>query len=234
MVKAIVTCPAPVAEGTLKSALRQPGSKTNKKRTQFLDGSIKTRFYSQDNPVSQSVVDATNSELELEWEPLQGLLHSYPSSQGHGTRQLFEFNDLGKFTLKRRFLQRYVSVKAYEARRRLDILSLGEEPGLGQLEYGNEDFKIALQASKMIESHDIGILQDLSAIGKAGKLFGNRRQMAMPVVVFGSFHEPFEPTVIPDKAVKAYKKPVRWPTARFWERFAEKNFRRLAEADMED
>lgn len=233
MAKATTTCPAPVVKGTLKSALRQPGSKTAKKRTQFLDAPIETRFYSLDDIVSQSVVDANNSEMEVDWEPLQGFLHSSPSSQGHGTRQLFEFNDLGKFTLKRRFLQRYVSVQAYEARRRQDMLSAGEQPGLGQLEYGNEDFKIALQASKMITSQDIGILKDLSEVGKAGKFFGNRRHMKIPVVVFGSFHEPFEPAVIPDKMVKAYKKPVRWPTARFWGKFVDENFRRLAEADLE-
>ncbi|KAE8831406.1 hypothetical protein PTNB73_09053 [Pyrenophora teres f. teres] len=232
--KAIVTRAASVVGGALKSALRQPGSKTTKKRTQFLDGPIKPCFYSHDDPVGQSAVDAKKSEMDFDWEPLQGLRHLPPSSQGQGTKQLFEFGDLGKFTMKRRFMQRYASVRAYEARRRQDMLSSGEQPGLGQLEYGNGTFKIALQASGKIVAHDIGILKDLSEIGSAGKFWGARRQKAIPVVVFGSFYEPFEPTVIPDKKVKAYKKPARWPTARFWDKWAEKHFRHLAEADLED
>ncbi|KAI1535558.1 hypothetical protein PtrSN002B_006141 [Pyrenophora tritici-repentis] len=231
--KAIVICPASVVRGKLKSALRQPGSKTTQKRIQFLDGPIKPCFYSHDEPANQSLVDAKASETEFDWEPLQGFRRPPSSSQDQGTRELFEFNDLDKFTLKRRFLQRYVSVRAYEARRRQDMLSSGE-PGLGQLEYGNGTFKVALQVSGKIVSHDIGIVKDLSEIGSAGKFWGALRQKAIPVVVFGSFYELYEPTIIPDKRVKAFKKPARWPTARFWDKFIRKNFGRLPAADLED
>jgi hypothetical protein len=58
---------------------------------------------------------------------------------------------------------------------------------MGQLEYGNADFKIAMQASGIITADDIGMLQDLSTIGKAGKLMGGSQAMATPVLVFGTF-----------------------------------------------
>ncbi|RMZ68812.1 hypothetical protein GMOD_00002673 [Pyrenophora seminiperda CCB06] len=238
-VKATVTCAAPasvVVEGTLKSALRKPGSKTTKKQIEFLEGPLKPGFYCPDDAVSQStVVDANTPEEEFDWEPITTHQHSSPSRQSFGLSQLFKRNDANKFTMRTRFLRRFVSVRAYEARRRQDKLSLGETPGLGQLEYGNADCKIALNASKMIMQHDIGTVQELSAVGKAGRSLGARRHpMEDPVVVFGSFYEPYEPRPIPDKAVKAYKRPVRWPAARNWDRFIERNFWRLAKADPEN
>lgn len=138
-------------------------------------------------------------------------------------------------TIKRRFLNRYASVQRYGARRREEALARSERPALGQLEYGNADFKIALQASSIITADDVGMMQDLSAIGKAGKLLGGDRVMLTPVLVFGTFKEPFENAAIPAKGVKAYKKPLRWPAtgaeARL-EKFADEHLKCLQAADL--
>jgi hypothetical protein len=108
-----------------------------------------------------------------------------------------------------------------------------QHPGLGQLEYGNADFRIDLKVSDLIMSHEIGMRSELSAIGKKGRL--PQVPGAEPVLVFGAFEEPFEPALIPEKGVKAYKKPLPGPaTERRLEQFAETHLRQLQTADLVD
>jgi len=57
--------------------------------------------------------------------------------------KLFEGTSTGCLTLRRRFFNRYASVQRYEERRRKEAVANGKQPGLGQLEYGNTDIKIA-------------------------------------------------------------------------------------------
>ena len=140
-------------------------------------------------------------------------------------------------TLKQRFLHRFASVQRYEARRREEESARGEPPALGQLEYGNTDFKIAIRATNTITADDIGMLRDLSAIGKAGKLFGGCRSMMTPVLVFGLFKEPFDNTAIPNKTIKAHKQPLRWPATGSLgrlEKFAAQHLKVLQAADLTD
>lgn len=122
-------------------------------------------------------------------------------------KHVFTGKSAGFVSLKRRFLDRFASVQAYEAQRLKDAQLAGEQPGLGQLDYGNSVFRIALQASEVITSDDIGMLQDLSTVGKAVLQTGGRGRKAIPVWVFGSFKEPFRPAVIPTERVPVYRKP---------------------------
>ncbi|KAI4638432.1 hypothetical protein J4E93_009985 [Alternaria ventricosa] len=222
------------AKTVLKSAMRKPNSQAVKKHVCYVEGPIAPRFYDVEETVKQSATAVDGSTASFPWEPLTGLLHTQPPSPGRGATQLFEGSDSGALTIKRRFLNRYASVQRYEARRREEALARSERPALGQLDYGNADFRIALQASNVITADDVGMMQDLSNIGKAGKLWCGNRAMATPVLVFGKFKEPFHNAAIPAKGVKAYKKPLRWPTtgveARL-EKFADEHLKCLQAAD---
>ncbi|EUC48538.1 hypothetical protein COCMIDRAFT_87185 [Bipolaris oryzae ATCC 44560] len=180
---------------------------TVKKQVCFVSGPIKPRFFSAKDTVKQSASpDALPSRYE--WAPLVGLLHSRPTSVGFKTSQIFQSDKAGILTLRNRFLARFASVQAYEVKRREEALARGEQPGLGQLDYGNAVIRIALQAKGVVEADHIGILQDLSGVGRCGLVATGRRRMANPVWVFGSFQEPWSPTTIPTRRVAAYKKPV--------------------------
>ncbi|KAI4685997.1 uncharacterized protein J4E88_003834 [Alternaria novae-zelandiae] len=223
------------AKTVLKSAMRKPNSQAVKKHVCYVEGPIAPRFYDVEETVKQSATAVDGSTASFSWEPLMGLLHSQPPSPGRGASQLFEGSDSGALTIKRRFLNRYASVQRYEARRRQEALVRSERPALGQLDYGNADFRIALQASNVITADDIGMMQDLSNIGKAGKLWCGNRAMETPVLVFGSFKEPFEDAAIPAKGVKAYKRPLRWPTTGVesrLEKFADEHLKCLQGADL--
>ncbi|KAI4656676.1 uncharacterized protein J4E78_006567 [Alternaria triticimaculans] len=223
------------AKTVLKSAMRKPNSQAVKKHVYYVEGPIAPRFYDVEETVKQSATAVDGSTASFSWEPPTGLLHSQPPSPGRGATQLFEGSNSGALTIKRRFLNRYASVQRYEARRRQEALARSERPALGQLDYGNADFRIALQASNVITADDIGMMQDLSNIGKAGKLWCGNRAMETPVLVFGSFKEPFEDAAIPAKGVKAYKKPLRWPTTGVesrLEKFADEHLKCLQGADL--
>ncbi|XP_014557966.1 hypothetical protein COCVIDRAFT_36589 [Bipolaris victoriae FI3] len=191
----------------LKPTARPSLPATVKKQVCFVSGPIKPRFFSAKDTVKQSASpDALPSRYG--WAPLVGLQHSRPTSVGSKTSQIFQSDKAGSLTLKHRFLTRFASVQAYETIRREEALARGEQPGLGQLDYGNAVVRIALQASGVVEADHIGILQDLSGIGRCGLVATSRRRMANPVWVFGSFKEPWSPATIPTKRVAAYKKPV--------------------------
>jgi hypothetical protein len=224
--------PSSKAKAALKSIVRKPKAKAVEKHVCIVEGPIEPRFYSTEDTVKQSTAVVDGSVC---WEPLTGLFHSQQPSTGKGTTQIFEGTVNCALTIKRRFLNRYASVRRYEARRREEALAHGQRPAMGQLEYGNGDVKIAMQASGVITADDIGMLQDLSAIGKAGKLLGDSQAMVTLVLVFGTFREPFENAVIPAKGVKAYKKPLRWPAAGSeirLEKFAEQHLKVLQAADL--
>jgi hypothetical protein len=176
--------PSSKAKAAPKSIVRKPKSKAVKRHVCFVEGPIEPRFYSTEDTVKQSTAVVDGSDY---WQPLTGLSHSQQPSTGKGTTQVFEGTANCALTIKRRFLNRYASVRGYEARRREEALAHGQRPAMGQLEYGNADFKIAMQASGIITADDIGMLQDLSTIGKAGKLMGGSQAMATPVLVFGTF-----------------------------------------------
>jgi hypothetical protein len=216
--------------------MRKPNSKAKDKHVCFVEGPVKPRFYNVRDAVKHTATVVDGSRESFCWEPMTGVVQSQLSSQGKGTTQLFEGTAHGALTLKRRFLNRYASVQQYETRRRQEASARGEQPTLGQLEYGNADFKIALQPSVVITAHDIGMLQDLSAIGKAGKVLGSYQSILAPVLIFVMFKEPFQNTVTPTKGVKPYKRPVRWPATGSetrLEKFVEQHLKCLQAGDLD-
>jgi hypothetical protein len=215
--------------------MRKPNSKANKKHVCFVEGPVEPRFYNVRDAVKHTATAVDESKESFSWEPMTGVVQSQSSCQGKGTTQLFEGTANGALTLKRSFLNRYASVQQYETRRRQEASARGEQPTLGQLEYGNADFKIALQPSNVITAHDIGMLQDLSAIGKAGKILGSYQATMAPVLIFGMFKEPFQNAVIPTKGVEPYKKPLRWPATGSetrLEKFVEQHLKCLQAGDL--
>jgi hypothetical protein len=202
--------PTKSLEPMLKSGLRQAKVNSYAKQVQFLEGPIQPHFYACDESVKQSTLAGEEDGNLIGWTPLGDSNHRRLSSSRHGTTQLFEGSKTHcLITLKQHFLARYASVQWYEERRKQEASARGEHPRLGQLEYGNAKYKVALQAAEAITAQDIGMLQDLSTSGK-GVPKGGWASTVGPVLVFGSFKEPFEPAPIPKKMVESYKKPVRW------------------------
>ncbi|KAJ4377713.1 hypothetical protein N0V83_000542 [Neocucurbitaria cava] len=147
---------------------------------------------------------------------------------------MFQPGSLGTLTLKHRILLRYKRVQEYEKRRREETLAYHEQPQLGQLEYGNANYKIALQATNVITAYDIGTLQDPSTISKRDIPSSTYHPIKGPLLVFGTFKEPFADAVIPSETARAYKKPLRWPvpgSEKRWKQFEHEQLRSLQNAD---
>jgi hypothetical protein len=78
------------------------------------------------------------------WAPLK-LDTPYPKKcQAFGFDTIFTPSDPQTIGIKRRVLSRFKSVQEYENRRKQESLDAGDHPALGQLEYGNADFKFSL------------------------------------------------------------------------------------------
>ncbi|USP79633.1 hypothetical protein yc1106_06907 [Curvularia clavata] len=187
--KAVVSQPL-AAKPALRTT-RAADSAVVKKQVSFVEG------LSSDVAVKQPLVPGSAPTV----------IHSSRSPLANPrAKHVFTAKTAGSVTLKRRFLDRFASVQAYEAQRRKDALAAGEQPGLGQLDYGNSVFRIALQASEVIASDDIGMLMDVSSLGKAAPQTGGRGRK-VPVWVFGSFKEPFRPAAIPKERAPVHRKP---------------------------
>ncbi|KAF1850106.1 uncharacterized protein K460DRAFT_411873 [Cucurbitaria berberidis CBS 394.84] len=214
----------------LKSSLRQADSDRQVPGVHFFEGPLRPRFYDLKTPATDSALD-----LDDEWTPLE-LARKYPKSSQAKGMVMFEPTSRGTLTLKLRTLLRYKSVREYEERRREEVLTTGKRPELGQLEYGNADYKIALQATDVITSYDIGTLQAPSAIGKKGIPTSTYNPVNGPLLVFGAFKEPFTDVIIPAETAKAYKKPICWPATASdarWKKFDKQHLRSLQAAELE-
>lgn len=149
---------------------------------------------------------------------------------------VFRPTNLGTLTLNPLTVLRYKSVQEHEKGRREEALANGRQPELGQLEYGNAAYKIALQATKVITSYDIGTLQSLGAIGKTRMPTTTSLPADASFLVFGAFKEPFTDAVVPANTPRAYKAPLRWPTTASevrWRQFEKLHLRSLQHADVE-
>jgi hypothetical protein len=78
---------------------------------------------------------------------------------------MFAPTSLQTISLKRGIPARFKAVQEYEKRRKQESLAAGDHPALGQLEYGNADFKLALQPTKIITAHDIGCFKTPNELG---------------------------------------------------------------------
>jgi hypothetical protein len=153
-------------------------------------------------------------DVDHGWTPLK-LNQPYPGGpQATGLKSMFAAKDLRTIALKPGVLARFKAVQDYEKRRKQDSDSAGEHPTLGQLEYGNANFKLALQPTSVITANSIGTFKDPSELGVKVSI-GN--WLTGPLLHFGGFQDEFgrsfEKAQIPCAMIAAYKKPVNWNKA---------------------
>ncbi|CAO2647519.1 Nn.00g084410.m01.CDS01 [Neocucurbitaria sp. VM-36] len=214
---------------TLKSCRRQTGIKRQVKHIRFAEGPQEPCFFDREAPANDSPL-----RLSDEWSPLK-VCNTYAGSSQAKGMTMFEPSCLGALTLKYRPLLRYESVQEYERRRKEESLAKDERPELGQLDYGNTDYKIALQATDVITLHDIGTFQDPGAIGKSGIPMSSYHPVSGPLLVFGAFKEPFMDAIVPTQTAQAYKKSLRWPapgSEKRWKKFENEQLRCLQQANL--
>jgi hypothetical protein len=145
------------------------------------------------------------------WVPLKLDTPYAGTAQATGFNTMFAQMSLHTIGLKRRVLARFKAVQEYEERRKQDALKAGTTPDLGQLEYGNADFKLALQPSKVITANDIGSFVDPSELGIPARTYN---PLNGPLLHFGGFEDKkgrtFEDAYIPSSTAAAYKAPIEW------------------------
>ncbi|KAH5423650.1 hypothetical protein HBI32_082520 [Parastagonospora nodorum] len=136
-------------------------SVSTRKTVRFYEG-VKRRLYDLSGPAK-----GVNTPLDKRnWEPLMGGA-AYPGSAiPIGFDSIFISTSLKTIALKRRVLNRFKAVQEYEKRRRQAAIAFGDDnPPLDQLEYGNADHKLALQATKVITIDDIGTFMSPLELG---------------------------------------------------------------------
>jgi hypothetical protein len=175
--------------------------------------------------------------LKAGWTPLKRNVKYTSSLQATGFATMFESTStsLQTITLKRRVLHRFKSVQSYVARR--------TSSGLGQLDYGNADYKLSLQAAKVVTAHDIGVWVDPSELRIPAGVY------AAKFLHFGGFRNELGRTFVdadvPGKITKAGKDPVVWPrfgkkremerwVKREIERWVKREFKVLARAELKE
>jgi hypothetical protein len=143
---------------------------------------------------------------EDSWVPIK-LGKTYGgTAQATGFKTMFAQTSLHTIGLKRRVLARFKAVQEYEKRRKQDALEACQTPDLGQLEYGNTDFKLALQPTETITANDIGTYVDSSDLGIPGN--------TGPLLHFGGFEDErgrsLEDARLPTATAAAEKPPLEW------------------------
>lgn len=177
-----------------------------RKAVQFLDGPIKPRFYDRTEPVKTKSL-SSQPIVKHTWVALKGTLpcRGTPKARGFGT--IFRAAGPRTVAVRPKVLMRFKSVQEYEKRRREEALARDEHPSLGQLEYGNADFKIALQVTGVITEDDIGVAKPLAEL--SGCLVGLQPRT---MLWFGGFQDPlgraFAKANVPCKLAEAYKDPT--------------------------
>jgi hypothetical protein len=175
------------------------------------------------------------------WSPLKMKTRYSGSAQAIGFKTMFEVSGRKTICLKRRVLHRFKAVQEYEKRHKQEAmanLADGEHPPFGQLEYGNADSKISLQAQTVITASDIGMYKDPSEVGR-GIPSSIYNPLNGPLLHFGGFkdeyEELFENVDIPAATTAAYKKPARWVMARTeakLESWIKRNLKVMQPADL--
>ncbi|KAH7074173.1 hypothetical protein FB567DRAFT_191176 [Paraphoma chrysanthemicola] len=188
-----------------------------KKALRFSENNVKSVLFDRDAPATD-----LNKPLSAEdgWTPLKMATSYAGGSQSVGFESMFETTKEKNIRLKRRVLHRFKAVQEFEQRRKVEAMAYlanDECAPLGQLEYGNADFKISLQVKKVITAHDIGMFKDASEIGR-GIPMSVYNPFNRPLLHFGGFQDelkhPFEDVYVPAKTTVAYKEPIRWLRAR--------------------
>lgn len=171
--------------------MRQRDTVRPTKTVQFMEGPFNTRVYSMEDSVEQ-LCEVFDSPYDLpEWWPLTNAIFKCPITRGpKGTKGMFQHTGYGPMTLQPHFLQRYAAVQ------RAEQLQSQAGERLGQLEYGNTDFKIALQANGVIQYEDIGTVMNAVDFSPSAPASMGR------IVVFGRFPGSFQDVAIPSEMVK--------------------------------
>jgi hypothetical protein len=181
-----------------------------RKAVRFADEPVKPRLFDREAPPR-----AAKSSLSVNrWKPLKTDRAYHGSSVPTGFKTMFQSTSLDTIALKRRLLQRYKAVQEHEKRCKQDATAAGDDnPPLGQLEYGNADYKLGLQLSKRITVDDIGMWVDPSELGIPTSTYN---PFNGPLLHFGGFEDEygrvFENAYIPDIAA-TYKQPTDWDDA---------------------
>jgi hypothetical protein len=176
----------------------------------------------QEDPVQPLLFDLqapTNNlksvlDVDNDLTPLKLDRHSHGCSQATGRKSMFAPTSLQTISLKRGIPARFKAVQEYEKRRKQESLAAGDHPALGQLEYGNADFKLALQPTKIITAHDIGCFKTPNELGIPVSVCSSIIGLLLH---FGGFQDDmgrtFEDVPIPHTRTAAYKKPIDWKQA---------------------
>lgn len=178
-----------------------------RKTVRFAEEPVKPLLYHRE----ACAKDVKNLMMDDEWAPIK-LNTTYGGSyQATGFDTMFMQTSLQTISVKRRVLIRFKAVQGYEKRRHQASADASEQPALGQLEYGNADYKMALQVSDVITAHDIGTFVD------PGEIKLPASTCSGPLLHFGGFAKDmghsFEDTLVPAVTAAAYKPPVQWREA---------------------
>jgi hypothetical protein len=196
------------------------------KSVRFLDATPQPVFYDLLAPTKDVKSPLTP---KAGWTPLKRNVKYTSSLQATGFATMFECTSTSPqtITLKRRVLHRFKSVQSYVARR--------TSSGLGQLDYGNADYKLSLQAGKVVTAHDIGVWVDPSELRIPAGAY------CAKFLHFGGFRDElgrrFVDADVPGTITRAGKVPVVWPTfgkKREMERWVKREFGVLGHAELEE
>lgn len=178
-----------------------------RKTVRFHEGA-KGRLYDLDAPAK-----GVNTPLDKRnYDPLMGGAAYSGSSVHIGFDSMFQSTSLQTVALKRRVLHRFKTVQEYDKRRRQAAIAAGDDnPPLGQLEYGNDDHKLALQPTKVITIDYIGTFVNPLELGIPRSTYNGG-----PLQHFGAFEDyfghVFEKRYISERPA-AYKLLVSWEDA---------------------
>jgi len=192
----VISAPEMPVKVALKSAMRRRQGGRPIKDVQFTEGPFSTKLYSTSESVEQFSAASASSGATADMDPLViASCRPYDVTEsGNGTKRLFNMRVDGSVTFKRNFLNRYAAVRRAEELRRGEAIIAGEHCRLGQLEYGNADYKIGFHViNNAITRADVGMMlepKDVSSYlpSDMGK-----------VLVFNRFEANLESTAIPQK-----------------------------------
>ena len=191
--------------------MRRLDTQREPRTVKFLEDPIKPQYFSLDEPVDQFLATPKDDQT-FDWTPIPARREIRKATPARGSKALFQpVASSGAVTLKPDFLQRFAAVQTYERLRRDDLHVKGENPGLGQLDYGTSNYKIALQSRETITAHDIGMPLDNRALGSKDSTARLWAAKCGPMMVWGAFKEPFVDAAIPTTPAEAYKAPFNWP-----------------------
>jgi hypothetical protein len=179
-----------------------PASAPARQTVRFTEDLILPVFFDSEAPPIDTCLPLDPDD---DWAPLDLGTTYVGSCEATGFYSMFESTGLDTITVKRRTLHRFKAVQDYEKRRKQ---AAGKNPTLGQLEYGNADYKLSLQLQRVISTQHIGVFKDPQDLCIAcNSLVG-------PLLHFGGFRDEhgrtFQNANIHAKSTAPNKMPIMW------------------------